>query len=438
MNYRQAVEYLNNETTEGIEPDLSRITLICRLLGNPQHRFPVIHITGTNGKTSTARMINGILSASGVRTGTYTSPHLISYTERYLIDGRPIAEDTFAGYVRDLVPRIEKVNEKCEGRVTQFEALTAIAFLHFASERVDCAVVEVGMGGGWDATSVVRPDVAVITNVALEHTDRLGTTVEAIAAEKAGVIKKGCSVVTSATQPAVQDVLTKRSAGVGAPVFLLGRDFQVRTHADASNSRQDIDISGVVHKYQDVRLTLVGGYQATNAADAVVAAELFLKRRRPDMLASLPQAVRRSLAAVRSPGRLEIISRRPVLVLDGAHNPAGAEELAGALKANFKYDRLVLVLAVLADKDVDGIVAALAPLADQIISTQALADRAMSAADLAVIIRRHAGAPVLESGSVAEAITHARDMAGPEDLILITGSLYTVGESKTALRSHVP
>lgn len=408
MDFRAALEYLTNETTEGINPDISRITNMCRLLGNPETAYPVVHITGTNGKTSTARMIRSILSEAGYKTALFTSPHLVSYTERFLIDGEPISEEDFAEILDRVIPVIEITNAAgLNGRVTQFEALCAMAFLYFREQSVDAAVIEVGMGGTWDSTNVVNPEVAVITNIALEHTDRLGDTVSAIAGEKSGIIKGNCVVITGVEQGEALAVLDKRAEHVGATVMLLGRDFDI----------------------PDAKTNLKGAHQVLNMAMAYAAAAEFLNRafgRTPDDYGGIAS---RALLKADSPGRLETLEENPLVVIDGAHNPAGAAKLAEAVKTEFEYDRLILVLGVLADKDVGGIVEMLAPLADRIIATSPDYYRAMPADALAETIKR-VNSNVLVEPDTVKAVEKAKELAGETDLVLVTGSLYVIGEIK--------
>ena len=432
MDYNDAVRYLNEETTEGIEPDLSRITLLCEKLGNPEKAFRAIHITGTNGKTTTARMVDSVLTDAGFKSGYYTSPHLVSYTERFTANGRYITEKRFARLVEDIAPLIAEVNSTIENMITQFEALTAIAFTYFREENVDCAVVEVGMGGSWDATNLIDSDVAVITNVALEHTDRLGETITEIAKEKSGIIKRSASVVTAAGQQDVLDIIQERCEEQDARLYVAGRDFAVDIKKSDSGKGQIIDVRTIDKTYRNIDLALVGKHQATNAATAVVAAELFLKKNKPEALDGLGTAISTAISQVSSPGRLEVVGTRPLIVLDGAHNPAAAVRLRESLEGDFEYDRLILVLGMLGDKDTGGILDILIDKADTIIATQSTSYRAMSAKTLGEAIeRRHR--PVKVCGSVKDAIASARTSAGPEDMILITGSIYTIGEAKECL-----
>lgn len=431
MTYQEALDYLNSETAEGIKPDLTRITYLCERLGDPQLDYATVHVAGTNGKTTTARMVAAVLHRVGYQVGVYTSPHLISYTERIVIDGTEIAEADFAGAVERLIPHLDETNRQAAtGRVTQFEALTALAFLLFREKNIDCGVIETGMGGTWDATNMIQPEVAVITNIALEHTDRLGDTLEEIAAEKAGVVKARLTCITGIEEPAIRRIVEERCAAAGAPIKILGRDFRVIGVEGAADRSQRVSIAGLFARYDDLVVPLAGEYQATNAALAVACCEAFLAKQ--DRAGELPKVLPEALATVQSPGRLEVVQENPMVVLDGAHNPAGARELASALKSAFDYDRLILVVSILADKDVDSILRELVPLANTVVVTQAASDRAVDADALADKVSRLTSEFSVER-EVAGGIGQAIRRAGPRDLVLVTGSLYTVGEAKQYL-----
>lgn len=434
MDFRAALRYLNEETTEGIRPDLSRITLLCEMLGDPQKDFKSIHITGTNGKTTTARMIESILTGAGLKTGFYTSPHLSSYTERIKANGKHISEEDFARLIERTAPLIQEVNEQSEERVTQFEALTALAFQYFSDKRLDCAVVEVGMGGSWDATNLVDGKVALITNVELEHTDRLGDSIEQIAREKAGIIKKGADVVMAVKQPSVLDILAARCKQQDARLFLSGRDFKVDVVGHSlSNGTQTLNVTALQDEYDNIRLDLIGRHQAENAGMAVVASELFINAYSHRYISVLKKAVPEALSRASSPGRLEVLASDPMIVLDGAHNPAAAARLRESLEKDFDYDRLILVLGILADKDVDGILDALLEKADVVVATASNSYRAFPAEELGRAIEKRSK-DVTICDSVAQAVTKAKGLAGKNDMILITGSIYTIGEAKEHIR----
>jgi dihydrofolate synthase/folylpolyglutamate synthase len=373
-------------------------------------------------------MTADILTAARVKAGLYTSPHLVSYTERFVMNGKPITESDFAGLVDYVRPFIATVNKTGgTGDVTQFEALTAMAMAWFSKMKAEAVVVEVGMGGRWDATNVVHADVAVITNIALEHTERLGNTIEAITGEKAGIIKSGSKVITGADQPEALRIIQEQSVMAGVRPLIDGRDFEVIEDGCAGGKRL-ISVRTRKDTYKDVLLPLRGQHQALNAALAISAAEALLDILGQDKRA-IDRAVRAGLAKATSPGRLETISEKPLVVLDGAHNPAGAQRLAAALKNEYEYDRLILVLGVLADKDVEGIVGAIAPAADAVITAAPAYYRAMPAVELAAKVAARCG-NVTHADSVAAALAEAKRQAGPKDMILVTGSLYTVGEVK--------
>lgn len=433
MDYAEAIDYLNTETAEGIKPDITRITMLCELMGNPEHAYPVIHVTGTNGKTSVSRLTQNMLTGLDFKAGLYTSPHLVSYTERCCVDGQCVSESDFADIVTELVPLIEKTNKAdYGGRVTQFEALTALGFAWLREQQVDAAVIEVGMGGRWDATNVVHSDIAVITNVALEHTERLGQTVEEIAVEKAGIIKKEASVLTAASQDSVIDIIERKCSVMKADLKKFGRDFDVIEADKRPDGHRYLTAKGLYAIYEDVPLVLRGGHQIANAAIAIAAVEEFARLKKPDLLSEFGGRINESLKHAVSPGRLEVVSEEPFIVLDGAHNPNGAAMIASALPADFEYNRLIIVFAVLDDKDVEGIVSELAPMADRCIVTAVKTPRALNVGKLADVVRKHCG-NVAEADSVADALTAATGAAAKQDMVLVTGSLYTVGEAKEAL-----
>lgn len=438
MTYQEALNYLEKETSEGIKPDLARISYLCHSLGSPQLSYPTIHITGTNGKTTTARLISSILSVPGYKVGVFTSPHLVSYTERMVVEGENIAQTKFAKGIERLIPYFEETNRRCrDGRLTQFEALTALAFLFFQDEKVDCAVVETGMGGSWDATNMVKAKVALITNVSLEHTDRLGNTVEEIAFEKAGIIKKDSTVITGVKEENLLRIIEGKCREMDASLKILGRDFNILKRETNSDGSQVLTIKGLYGQYDGLILPLIGFYQAENAALATAVSESFLRQESSSLSYPL---LAEALSKIRSPGRLEIIRENPCLALDGAHNPAGAHQLAKALKSEFRYGKLIVVLSILADKDVEGILRELIPVASTVVVSQNKDPRALEAAKLAEKLDRltkNEGLSLPE-GFVVEkdlgkAIELALTRASEKDMVLVTGSLYTVGEAKRHL-----
>src|SRR5438309_462380 len=363
-------------------PDLDRITDLMDLLGQPQRSYPSIHLTGTNGKTSTARMIDALLREFGLRTGRYTSPHLQSVTERIALDGSPISAERFGEVYDDIAPLVEVVDGRHPDKVTFFELLTAMAFAAFADAPVDIGVIEVGLGGRWDATNVLHAPVAVVTSIGLDHVGILGSTVAEIAAEKAGIIHEGATVVSAGQTADAALVLTNRVAEVGARLAREGVDFGVRRRSIAVGG-QSLDLGGLGGDYDDVFLPLYGAHQAANAACALAAVEAFFGAENRGTIDV--EAVRAAFAGVQSPGRLEIIRRSPTVLLDGAHNPAGAAALASALEEAFTFERLIGVVAVLGDKDVEGVLGQLEPVLDEVVISTNSSPRALPADELAEV-----------------------------------------------------
>jgi dihydrofolate synthase/folylpolyglutamate synthase len=403
-------------------PDLKRITALAELLDDPQLTYPTIHVTGTNGKTTTSRLITGLACAHGLTTGLYTSPHLRSVTERIAICGEPMSEEELGEEYERLLPYLQAVDARGE-RVTYFEALTALAYMWFSDKPVALGVFEVGMGGTWDATNLVAGDVAVICPISLDHPE-LGWTVEQIATEKAGIIKPGKTVVCREQPLGALAIIEDRCREYQARLLLEGRDFGLAERRQAVGG-QAIRVRGLHAAYEGFLLPLYGEHAARNAAAAIVALEAFLDR----PIAEDP--ARRALAETPSPGRLEVVGRHPLVVLDGAHNPAGAQAIAAALPEAFTWGRLHLVMAVSANKDVDGIVEAVAPLVDRAYATRNASERSSDAERVADAFLR-AEIPTETFGSVLEALTAARESADEDDLILVTGSLYTVADARNA------
>ena len=416
-------------------PDLDRITDLLDLLGSPQRSYPSIHITGTNGKTTTARMVDTLLREFGVRTGRYTSPHLESVTERIALDGRPLAPSRFAAAYDDVAPFAEIVDGRHEDALTFFELLTAMAFAAFADAPVEVAVVEVGLGGRWDATNVVQAPVAVVTPIGLDHVGILGDTVEAIAGEKAGIIHSGAVVIEAPQPPGAAAVLAARADEVGARIVRVGTDFGVRSRTVAVGG-QMLELEGLGGTYDEIFLPLYGAHQAGNAACALAAVEAFFgagDRGRIDV-----DIVRSAFASVTSPGRLEIVRRSPTILLDGAHNPAGAAALAVALDEAFSFTRLVAVIGVLDDKDAAGLLDALQPVVDSVVVTTNTSPRALGVDELAAVAVEVFGDSRVEVAARLDDAIEAAVSAAEEDGavgggVLVTGSIVTVGEARRML-----
>jgi dihydrofolate synthase/folylpolyglutamate synthase len=394
---RQAyAEILGRAPEHDLVPSLDRIAAVCELLGDPQKAFRVVHLTGTNGKTSTTRMVERLLREHGLRTGRFVSPHLSDVAERIALDGEPIGPQRFVEVYEEVLPYVELVDarsaERGEPRMTFFEVLVAMAFATFADAPVDVAVVEVGMGGSWDATNVADGEVAVVLPVAVDHQRFLGHDVTTIATEKAGIIKAGATAVL-ATQPLeVAEVLLRRIGEVGAKVAREGLEFGV-INREVALGGQLVTLAGLAGAYEEIFLPLHGAHQARNAACALAAAEAFLgagSQQAPDGLDR--DLVRAAFAAVDSPGRLEVVRRSPTVLVDAAHNPAGAAVLADAVREAFTFTRLVGVVGILADKDAEGILDALEPVLDEVVVTASSSPRSTAVAELAELAEEIFGA----------------------------------------------
>jgi dihydrofolate synthase/folylpolyglutamate synthase len=411
------------------EKRLDATRWVLDLMGDPQQMYGVIHLAGTNGKTSTARIIESLLRAHGLRTGLMTSPHLHRVNERMVIDGEPISDRMLCDNWADVEPFIAMVDAElvADGRapLTYFEALTVLGFAAFADAPVDVAVIECGMGGEWDATNVANADVAVLTPIALDHMEQLGYTIGEIARTKAGIIKPATRVVSAEqTSEAWNEIIVacKRDE---APLSALGRDFSL-TDVQPAVGGQLISVSGLAGEYRDMFLPLMGDHQATNAAVALAAVESFLGNGEQKLGAEI---VEEGIALASSPGRLQIISRNPTVIVDAAHNPHGAEALTRALMTSFSFDRLICVVGVLAGKDVVGIIEALDPVVNHFVVTQSQSDRAISVADLADAVSAIAGPDRVDSRAISDdALARALDLAGSDGGVIVTGSITLVAE----------
>ncbi len=417
-----------------LEPSLERIEALVHLLGDPQHAYPVVHLTGTNGKTSTSRMIDTLLRARGLRTGRFTSPHVESMTERISLDGEPISEEGFVEAYHDVAPFAALVDAEGEHPLSFFETVVGMAYAAFADAPVDAAIVEVGMGGSWDATNVVQAKVAVITPISVDHAKYLGERPEDIAIEKAGIIKPGTTVVMAQQPPAVEEVLLERAAEVGATVLREGVDFGV-THRLPAVGGQMLRVQGLRAEYDEVFLPLYGAHQGQNAALALAAVEAFAGDEPLDA-----ELVHEAFAEVTSPGRLEIIRRSPTIVLDAAHNPHGAKAAAEALEDSFTFNPLVGVVGVMADKDYEGVLAAFEHVFAEVVCTQNSTPRAMPAEELAEVARGIFGSDrVHVAPRLDDAIEQAATLAETGGVygsggVLVTGSVITVGEARSMLK----
>lgn len=427
-----------------LEPSLDRIRSFTELLGDPQGSFRVIHLTGTNGKTSTSRMIDALLRALDLRTGRFTSPHVERMNERISIDGQPLDDEEFVRAFNEVAAYTHLVDESEDHPLSFFETIVGMAFASFADAPVDVAVLEVGMGGAWDATNVADADVAVILPVAVDHASYLGDTPADIAVEKAGIIKPGSIAILAEQAPAPAEVLVRHAAEVGATVAREGMEFGVVSRVPAVGG-QMLTLQGLRARYDDVFLPLYGAHQAQNAAVALAAVEAFAAS--GEQSQALDEAlVKAAFAEVTSPGRLEIIRRSPTIVLDAAHNPHGAEAVAAALEDSFTFSPLIGVIGVMADKDPEGILAALEPHLAHVICTENSTARALPAARLGEIAREvfddhqvtvvpDLAAAIDQAAALAEAGEAFGDGLG-SGAVLVTGSVVTVGEARAMLRGR--
>jgi dihydrofolate synthase/folylpolyglutamate synthase len=446
VNYEEALTYLQNLTKFGMNFGLGRIRELLRRLGNPQDRLRVVHVGGTNGKGSTVAMVASVLTAAGYRTGTFTSPHLHSYTERYQIDGVQISPERVALLIGQLKPHLDAMVAQGYEHPTEFEVSTAMAFKYFDEEQVDFLVLEVGLGGAIDSTNVVAgPLVTVITNVAMDHMDYLGRTIREIATVKAGIIKPGVPLVTACRGEALE-VMAGFCREKGAPMVLVGEKgedmagpgfapaFPCRTvlweagGGEAGQGGQYLAVRGLRRTYGHLFIPLLGRHQLANAAGAVAVLDLLAEQGFP-----IPEeALYRGLAGVHWPARLEILQHRPLVLLDGAHNHDGARSLARAWDDYFPGRQVVLVIGMLGDKERGRVVAELAPRARAVVVTRPNSPRAGDWQRLAEEARRYVP-EVYTIESVPGAVEKALSLARPDELVCITGSLYMVAEAREVL-----
>lgn len=421
-----------------LEPSVTRIAALMDVLGEPQRAYPSIHITGTNGKTSTARMIEALLNAFELRTGRYTSPHVQSITERISLDGSPIAAERFIETYEDIKPYVEMVDAQQPYRLSFFEVLTGMAYAAFADAPVDVAVVEVGMGGTWDATNVIDSTVAVVTPISLDHTDRLGTTPAEIAGEKSGIIKEGATVILAQQPVDAAQVMLKKAVEVDATVAREGMEFGVASREIAVGG-QLVTLRGLGGEYEEIFLPLYGAHQAHNAAVALAAVEAFFGIGAEQARSLDIDAIRKAFASVLSPGRLEVVRSSPTVVLDAAHNPAGAKAAADGISEAFSFSRLIGVVGTSDDKDVRGLLEAFEPIFAEIVVTQNSTPRAMDADALAAIAVEVFGDDRVQvEPRLDDALEAAITLAEEEDEyagagVLVTGSVITVGEARLLL-----
>jgi len=432
VDYQQAIDYLASYTDYEVVPrlahnaanyDLRRVEELLSQLGSPHLKARSVHIAGTNGKGSTAAMIASVLTASGYTTGLYTSPHLHTWRERIRVNGQLISETEMATLVERLKPEIEAVNQEATyGRLTTFELLTALAFTYFAAEGADFQVLEVGMGGKFDATNVISPEVSIITSISLDHTEVLGSSLAEITAEKAGIIKPGSVVVTYPQPDETAQVIEEGCLSAGAQLVRVGSDVTWHNLGFDVN-QQRLRVDGRLGSYE-VSIPLLGQHQLANTATAVAALEVLTERG----FNISRDSITNGLAQVSWSGRLQVLRRCPFIVVDGAHNPDAAQRLRESLERYFDFDQAILIIGASDDKDIAGIVKQLVPLFSEVIVTRSHHPRPMAPAPVVAEFAKH-GIEARVAGNIPSALSQALALAGEGDLICVAGSLFVVAEA---------
>ena len=426
MNYEESIAYLDSHINLGVKPGLKRINALLEAMGAPHLGYPVIHIAGTNGKTSTSRMATALLAARGLSTGTYISPHLERVEERFSANGEDATEDEFALAMTDVAAFSEVLVAGGAEPNTYFELTTAAAFAFFAEKAVNAAVLEVGLGGRLDATNVVEADVCVVTGIGVEHTEFLGHDVATIAAEKLGIVDPGTILVTGDLPDEALVVANQKAKEMGIQHRVYGRDFGV-AEAERGIRGWHTTIEGAEETYQDIFLPVHGRHQLHNLAVAIAASEALVGGRLD------PDSVREAMLALTLPGRMEPVATSPLVLLDGAHNADGISALVDSLGDEYPTVKWQVVLGIMGDKNVDLIVEALAPIAAGFVVTAPRSKRAIPPAELAERLAAAVDSPVLLADDAGYAVDMARAEAGADGHVLITGSLYLVGEARSHL-----
>jgi dihydrofolate synthase / folylpolyglutamate synthase len=431
MNYTQALDYIYGHTNYEAVPrphaednyDLRRLFEILELLGNPHNKARSLHIAGTNGKGSTSAMLASVLAEAGYNTGLYTSPHLITTRERIMVNGQMITEDELASIMTRLQPEIDSVNQKATyGRLTVFEILTVLGFVYFAEKNCEVQVMEVGLGGRFDATNVIRPEVCLLTSISFDHTAILGNTLTLIATEKCGIIKPGCTVISHPQAAEAERVIQDACRRQGVKLIRVGREVKRRSLSH-NFERQEMEVTGRLDQYR-ITIPLLGQYQLDNTAAVIATVEVLQERG----YHISNENIINGLAKVTFPGRMNIISRHPLIVADGGHNPGAAHNLKEAILEYFHPQKAILVIGISGDKDIPGIINELSPVFNIVLATRANSPRSAKPEIIAAEFGRH-GLKATTFNSVAGALAEAMKMAGEKDLICVTGSLYVVGEA---------
>ncbi len=418
MNYKKCIDWLNSFEKFGIKLGLERIKHICKKLGNPQNSYKIVHVGGTNGKGSVCRFLESALVTSGYKVGTYTSPHLQRFSERIVVNKKEISEAEIVKLVEKIKPKIDEMTNE-NNTPTYFEIVTAMAFQYFKDKNVDFAIIEVGLGGRYDATNIVNPMVTIITNVSYEHQNILGDKIEEISFEKAGIIKKEIPIITAATGKAL-DVIKKISLENNSTITII--DSNSRKKIRNGLDFQEYQVNGSFKEY-NVKTSMIGNHQGENVAITITAIETL----QMNGVYITDESIIESFLKTNNPGRMEIVGFKPIILLDGAHNVAGMTSLKISLKENFLYKKLILIIGILSDKDIQAILDIITPVADIIIVTKSQTSRAFDPFLLKDMIGKK---EVIVKEKIYDAIKYAKTIAKHNDLICITGSLYTVGEAR--------
>ncbi len=439
MDYVQAEKFLRSledyEKSPGIaynaaNYDLRRMELLLDALGNPHKGSNTVHIAGTKGKGSTAAMISSVLSSAGYRTGLFTSPHLFSWQERIAVNGRPISKRDFARLMALVAPQADAINREARlGKLTTFEIITALAFLYFHEKNVDFHVLETGMGGRLDATNIVDSDICVITSISLDHTQVLGNTLAQIAAEKAGIIKAGCTVITAPQEPDAMRIIEDTCAHKSVELIKAGRDIAWKP-SGFDLKGQSFRVEGRLRDYE-LRIPLLGDFQMENSALAIAALEVLQQRGSVLKCTDIVRGLRR----VKWPARMQILHTSPLLIVDGAHNSYSIHKIVDSIKRHFSHKKAIVIFGCSSDKDIGGMAGGLAGFADHVIVTRSSHPRSADTGLLLTAFRK-AGLAVGTSADPEEALHTARSMAGPKDMIIATGSLFLAADIQAAFKKE--
>ena len=431
MNYQEAIEWLYSFKRHGSKLGLERISYLTKRLGNPQDHIKIIHVAGTNGKGSVCKFVGSILKEAGYKVGIYISPHLQRFSERIVINEKEISKEDIALIVEKIKPFVDEMIKQ-NNTPTFFEIVTAIAFQYFSDCKVDYAVIEVGLGGRFDATNVVSPIASVITNISIEHSAQLGNTVRSIAFEKAGIIKNEVPIITAARRDALKEI-KKIAAKKKAPIVIITNKTWKRLYS--SMHHQEFLVHGIIKDYL-VNSLILGKFQGENIAVSIATIEQLQMKG----IYISDENIAKGISTAFNPGRMELLHKTPLILLDGAHNPEGMAQLSCSIDHDFSYASLVVILGILADKNINSMISSIAPLANKIIVTQPSIPRACPAKELKKIIEKSCYTctkSIVLKKNIAQAIRYALQNTKTNDMICVTGSLFTVGEARNILEKNV-